>query len=199
MKIPSMTEASEWLLKKILIPKKQEIENLEDTIRNHAARLALDDVGLLEGPVHNRSNWIDKINKEMNLPMGSAYCLSALFVRVFIPLCKIYSLKIPFIPNGSTQKFYDSVPKEYLRGPEELCQRGDIVILQDRKNPSLGHAYLVIRDDVIQDSVEYNTNIKGSPYGDGCYELKRTRDGTTGLKYRGAIKIIDWILNENKK
>lgn len=160
--------------------------------------LARRDKDLRETHGHNRSPAIDQINKFMGLPMGSAYCLSAIYVNCVQKLCDHMEIYNPLPKTGSTQKFWAAVPEKYKRLPGIAAKKGDICILRNRKNPALGHAFMLSEDETHEmQTLEWNTNANGISDGEGFHELKRTQRGTLSQEYLGAVDVVSMLADHN--
>lgn len=174
----------------------------EKMLRDEIVNLVLRDLGEKESWGFNRSELIDKINTEMGLELGSSYCLSGIYVRGIIDLCKKFKLRCE-IPaaGGSTQKFYNIALQdypEYVKPKGIRARKGDIGILVDRSNPTRGHAYILTEDeDISQKTFEYNSNEMGSANGESCLKLIRSQRDTPSKSYRGSVDVIQWLCKTN--
>jgi len=213
MKLPGTYEASKWLLEtlaafgskittsKAIKPQELDRADKEMLMRNMLVELALEDSGKKETNGRNRSALIDEVNRKMMVPMGSPYCLTALYFRVIDPLCDSLQLSNTVWMTASTQEFWEKSYDKYKIPKGESAKKGDIGILQDIKKPRLGHAYLHIEDEDQgnQKTFEYNTNLKGSTEGDGNYIYKRTQEGTLTKRYLGSVDVVSWLLDTNER
>lgn len=177
-------------------------------LRNELDSFWKEDLGQREVDGPNRSKMIDGINKRLNVPLGSPYCIGGLLVRGVERLCKEYSLKLPinFPFTAGTQKFwYGSLKQQngFVHPFSEAsdyqkAKKANIGILQNKTDKAHGHAFGFAEDETdVQHTIEYNTNLAGSRNGDGVYELVRTVKGTPTKIYLGNVDVVSWILSVN--
>lgn len=172
-----------------------------ETLNDQLITLCSKDLGQREPNGKNRSKMIDEINNAAGVDLGSPYCLSGIMYRGVFTLCKNKQLKMPIHIEASTQEFWRSVPSKYKRLAGSTAKKGDICIMQSRNNPSTGHAYLCIEDEVKgkpQKTLEYNTDPNtGDRDGDGVYIRTRSQDGDLAKRYLGCVDICQWIRDLN--
>lgn len=172
----------------------------EAYLRDLLVGLWLKDQGQRETAGKNRSPMIDAVNKRLHVPMGSPYCIGSLLVRGVEPLCTRLALKNPVIMTAGTQDFWNRSPVKYRKIKGVMAERGDIGILVTIDDPVHGHAFGLAKtqtDVKHQSTIEYNTNPGGSRDGDGVFQLIRSQDGTSTKRYRGAVDVVQWILDAN--
>lgn len=174
----------------------------ESELRDGLLKIWRKDVGLREDKGQNRSEFCDAVCKHFGYSMGQPYCIGGLLYRAG-QFLKEHNLKNPLPKTMSTQGFYNLAPERYRKAKGVKALHADICIQQTIKDPNRGHAYALIEDekDIHKPThtVEYNTNYSGSRDGGGVMELNiRSQDGDKSKKYRGAVNIVQWILDANK-
>lgn len=182
-------------------PKKE--VSLEQILRDDLLELLLVDVGERETKGKNRSPFIDAINKDVrDAYLGAPYCLSWIVSRGIKRLCAKHGYKMPsWMNTPSTQSFYNAAPAKYKIPKGSLPKKGDVGIQQSKTNSGSGHAYILVKDQVssTQETVEANTDASGGRDGDGVYRRTRTQNGDSSKNYRGAVNVIQAIIDHNKK
>ena len=168
-------------------------------MQEDALRFAREDLLERETQGKNRSPFIDAINKEVGLPLGSPYCKAALWVRVFKRVCDKHNLKNPIPRNGSSQSMLWEAPHELLIAPGNVPKVGYVGIMTMRKDRAHGHIYLLteVVNEMKHKTIEYNTNGAGSRDGDGCHELERTVNGSPSKKLSAYVDWIGWVIARN--
>lgn len=172
-------------------------------------------VGLIENDVKaelrethgkNRSPRIDSFNKRAKAYLGAPYCASGGWCAID-DACTVLGLKNPVPPTASSQAFRKSsfVPQKYIRPEGSKGRKGDVGVLQQVADPSLGH-YVTLSEDQgdsqFFETVEYNTDATtGDRDGDGAYAMRRS---TVDRSAENAGKIFvcftdvpQWILDFN--
>lgn len=147
----------------------------------------------------NRSPYIDTVCKFFGLPPGQPYCIGGLLYEVDKAL-EGTNFHNPLPHTMSTQDFYNRTPNRYRKPKGMYPNRGDICIQVSRNDPYRGHAYGLIEDQIGagQKTIEFNTDGSGGRDGDGVYVRSRTQDGDNAKEYRGAVDIVQWIIDYNK-
>ena len=180
-------------------PTKKTVKLTKAKIADMIIAECMQDVGKTEDQGSNRSVLIDAICKFFGLPMGQPYCLGGILYRTSQVL-KREGLKNPILMTMGTQNLWHNTPSKYVISTPNNARRGCIGIQVQRANAAKGHAYLFLADEVTgkpQQTLEYNTNNAGSREGDGVWIRTRTKDGTSGLRYRGFIDIVQMIADAN--
>lgn len=153
----------------------------------------LHDYNMAKEVPKNRGAWIDEINSWMGVEMGSPYCLSGiLYCLKTLEEATGARFDLPKLP--STQRFWEAVKAEYKR---EHPSPWSIGIMRSTKNPSLGHAVLVVSYEAMDGNFrtfEFNTDISGTRDGDGAMFTSRHYSGTGDLKFLGFIPLEKTIL-----
>lgn len=168
-------------------------------LRSRFVELISRDIGLRETYGKNRHNTIDNINIRMKLPLGSAYCLSGLLIRGVADLCQENDLYNPVLMLGSTQTWFQQVPKEYKGFDFMSAKVADICIMSKKSIPWMGHAYALRfpPENNVHHTAEYNTDNYGSDDGEGFHFLARNKDESKTMTYLGYVDVIKWIMKEN--
>lgn len=147
----------------------------------------------------NRSTVIDEFNTRAGVPMGSSYCLTGAMC-VLQDACKELHVLDTLGIHPGTQQWYDAVPAKYIftRG-----RKGMIAIFMHHKDPDRGHAAVVIADQSIGsdlfETIEFNTDDKGSRDGDGCYRKTRSIARGADLIFRGFVDVCQWLADDEAK
>ena len=180
-----------------------ELSSLDSKLRARLTELVKRDIGLRETHGKNRSPMIDLINTNVKgAYIGGPYCIAGLVYRGIKALAEEQKMKIPaWMDTASTQSFYDRSPSLYRRPKGEMPKKGDIGIQQQYADENKGHAYMLDADQVSvnQYTLEYNTDGSGGRDGDGFYTRIRTQGGDTSKRYRGAVDVVQALIDYNKK
>ena len=179
------------------------VATLDAEYRNRLVALVKEDVGQRETQGKNRSPLIDSINKAVpGADIGGPYCIAGLVHRGIMRLAKEKDLKVPaWMNTASTQSFYGGAPGIYRKAKGEMPKKGDVCIQQNYNDQGRGHAYILSADQtsINQYSIEYNTDGSGGRDGDGVYERVRTQNGDALKRYRGAVDVVQALIDYNKK
>ena len=136
----------------------------------------------------NRGAWVDPINSWMGVEMGEPYCLSGiLYCLKTLEESTGARFDLPKLP--STQRFWAAVRPEFK---ELEAKSWSIGIMQSKKDPTKGHAVMVLSNPDSAgyiETFEFNTDISGSRDGDGAFFTKRSILGTENLKFLGFIPL----------
>ncbi len=159
-----------------------------------------DDLGLREPNGSNRSASIDEMNKWSGGGLGAPYCITGALHRLMLT-CKKLGLAFPIRPEASTQRFFNLAPAKYKRTVKDVWLPGYIGIYVSKSDSSHGHAVILRLPKAVADknvyTYEYNTGPDGGRDGPGFFAKTRSINGTTTLKFRGAVDVIQWILDAN--
>jgi hypothetical protein len=171
----------------------------EEILRDDLVKFWREDLDERETDGKNRSPMIDSVNRRVQVPLGSPYCIAGLLVRGVERLCTTHRLTNPVVMTGGTQFFWNKAPI-VIKGLNRRARRGDIGIMQSIANPIQGHAFGFTEDELngIFKTIEYNTNEAGSRDGIGVFERVRRRDMSGSMKYRGTVDVVAWILTANR-
>lgn len=157
---------------KVVEPPPVPVQPFETRIQAAIIRAASNYSNLRETHGKNRSPEIDKINLRQKSYLGAPWCL-ALVQQVLDDVRAGFGCTIDLPEGVGTQYWWRSVRDKYK---EMKPEPGMIGIMQSKKDPRHGHAFIVVGQmsaDGWFQTFEGNTDLSGDRDGDGAFFSKR--------------------------
>lgn len=144
--------------------------------------------GQRETKGHNRSAWIDKINKWIGAKLGSPYCATACSKALADTEAEL-GIKIHVKQTASSQSMWNETDKKYR---VKIPFYGCIGVMYNYSKPTRGHIFVVRNNPDTKgfhNTFECNTDAAGNRDGDGCMFSIRNLKGDSSKGMRGYIDV----------